>query len=193
MSPPVVGRRSRGCAPLHTYTCVLSSHHPVRVLGRFHSQALFVLSLLMLRPGPRAHRSSAVFGFDRPAPTALPGTSLGGCAVVCEEEEEEEGAEAGSWEVGQAFSCDTPSLPSSMSSLAGVCSGVGSAEPALPTSEGTHMYKVLIFRGQFLDALPRILTQIQFAHNRGRSPTSGRAPSCLEVPPWPAFPCVREN
>lgn len=124
--------------PLHTDTCVVSSHHPVRVLGRFHSQALFVLSLLMLRPGPRAHRSSAVFGFDRPAPTALPGMSLGGCAVVrvvCEEEEKEEGAEAGSWEVGQAFPCDTPSLPSSMSSLAGVCSGVGSAEPALPTSE----------------------------------------------------------
>lgn len=144
MSPPVVGvREAEGatlcmqllvktiiCAPvhgkvpvpLHTYTCVVSSHPPVRVLGRFHSQALFVLSLggsreliqgpksvscgesdpsglLMLRPGPRAHRSSAVFGFDCSAPTALLGTSLGGCAVigvVCEDEEEEKGGEAGS-------------------------------------------------------------------------------------------------
>lgn len=57
------------------------------------------------------------------------------------------------------------------------------------------MYKVLvlIFRGQFLDVLPRILNQIQLHVIRGRSPTSGRAPSCLEVPPWPAFPCVQEN
>lgn len=124
MSPPVVGLgEAEGatlctqllvktiiCAPvhrkvpvpLHTYTCVVSTHPPVHVLGRFHSQALFVLSLggsreliqgpksvscgesdpsglLMFLPGLRAHRSSAVFGFDRSAPTALPGTSLGGC------------------------------------------------------------------------------------------------------------------
>lgn len=119
-------RRSRGCYPLHAASCKNSylctcAQEGARPFAHFHSQALFVLSLggsreliqgpksvscgesdpsglLMLRPGPRAHRSSAVFGFDRSAPTALPGMSLGGCAVICVvcEEEEEEGGEAGS-------------------------------------------------------------------------------------------------